>query len=270
METRCPAEKNADAMERALRIAKTGLPLRFAAEAAAITTETLRQWRLDDPEFCAAFDQVRLAAVEARWETIRKASEKGLPRPRQAASWMLERSNPSEFGRPEIQLNTQFNSQTNVSATIVITAEVAENLQRRNAVLDKELDALAKTHEARAKRLNGSNGIDSIREVEAESSLVHPGPITLPGVKLRTASWWKTLSCGDSGAEITSEAARFIIETVATDTLGATRAAGVKFASEDDPVALRDVWAAIQDFGGWETLVKRGAVKKGTVKKGAS
>ncbi len=110
--------------------------------------------------------------------------------------------------------------------------------------------------EARSNGADRASG-DQIREVE--SSLVRPGPIALPPIKLRTASWWKTLASGDAGAEITLEAAQYIIRTVATDTLGAQRALSVKFASEDDPIALRDVWARVQDFGGWEALVRRGS-----------
>jgi hypothetical protein len=261
-----PFKKTELAMERALRIAKTGLPLKFAAAAASVTTEALLQWRKTDPVFNEAFEQARLEAVEKRWQTILKASEAGLPGSWQASAWALERSNPSEFGRPEIQLNAQFNSsQTTVNNTLIISVEAADRLAARAKPIEKEVDELIarrlKEREA-AVPVEGTNG-QQIREVE--SSLVQTGPITLPHPQ--TASWWKSLTSGSGDREITPEAAEFVLRTIAVDALGSQRASGVKIdldgggAESASPLTLRDVWNALADLCGpfgWQVLTRRG------------
>jgi hypothetical protein len=70
-----PPKKNAQTIERILKIARTGLPLKFAAQAGDIDAETLAQWRLKDPGFDHALSQARLEAVEEKWKLIQKASE---------------------------------------------------------------------------------------------------------------------------------------------------------------------------------------------------
>ena len=257
-----PLKKTELAMERALRIAKTGLPLKFVATAASVTAETLLQWRKSDAVFNEAFEQARLEAVEKRWQTILKASEKGLPGSWQAACWALERSNPSEFGRPEIQLNAQFNSSTTTNNTLIITAEVAEKLQARTKVIEKEMDELSKAYEAKVKSRAGTgretNG-GQTREVEAE--LMTDTAITLPPPTGRHPNWWSMLSRGDGHRPITPEAAKWIIETIAKEALGASRASGVKVDMGDGKLVLRDVWDAIADLcgpSGWQALTRRG------------
>jgi hypothetical protein len=141
---------------------------------------------------------------------------------------------------------------------LVISAEVHERLQQRNKRIDAELDKISAAHEAKQKLLNGT-GPDVIREVEGDCSLVHPGPITLPGVALRTSSWWKMLASGDAGAQISVEAAQYIIKTISVDALGAQRASQVKVNLDGSTLALRDVWDAVQGFGGWEALIARGS-----------
>ena len=57
----------------------------------------------------------------------------------------------------------------------------------------------------------------------------------------------------------TLEAAQYIIKTVAVDALGARRAASLSIDLDSEAPALRDVWDAVQSFGGWQALIKRGA-----------
>ena len=70
-----PPKKNAQALARILKVARTGLPLKFAAQAGNIDLDTLGQWRARDPEFAKALSQARLAAVEEKWKLIQKAAE---------------------------------------------------------------------------------------------------------------------------------------------------------------------------------------------------
>jgi hypothetical protein len=43
------------------------------------------------------------------------------------------------------------------------------------------------------------------------------------------------------------------------DALGAQRASQVKIDLDESTLALRDVWDAVQGFGGWAALIARGA-----------
>jgi hypothetical protein len=115
------------------------LPLKFAAQAGDIDPETLCQWRAKDPEFARALAEAQLQAVEERWRIIRKAAEDRLdsqgnlvkPGDWKAIAWQLERRYPSDFGRPEVQLNVQNNTQVNFPGELVITVKEGAELDQR-------------------------------------------------------------------------------------------------------------------------------------------
>ena len=71
---------------------------------------------------------------------FRQKIYKGLPG-WQGAAWMLERKYPGQLSKPEVQLSLSTSTST-TNNTLVITAEVAENLRTRNASLDQELQKL--------------------------------------------------------------------------------------------------------------------------------
>src|SRR5690242_9174938 len=103
-----PPKKSPQVIARILKIARTGLPLKFAAQAGDIDAETLAQWRAKDPEFNRAISQARLEAVEKRWQQIQKAAEDRLDADGnlvkagdwKSLAWQLERSHPADFARP--------------------------------------------------------------------------------------------------------------------------------------------------------------------------
>jgi hypothetical protein len=162
--------------------------------------------------------------AEQAWKQIMKAGESGAPGAWQSTAWRLERGFPDSFARPEIQLGVQVNQTTN-NNVLVITAEVAEGLQKRVKAIDAEVDELMKAHEAKRSLASGT-GRDQIREVE--TTLMSSAAITLPAPPSRHSNWWAQLSRGDGTRPITVEAATFIIKTVAVDVLGPQRASGVK------------------------------------------
>ena len=85
--------------------------------------------------------------------------------------------------------------------TIVITAEQAEGLSRRNSLLNKQLDEISQNYESRQKQLNGTSS-DVVREVESSSSLVpNNSIITLPLQAAHcVASWWGNYPVGTAAA----------------------------------------------------------------------
>ena len=76
-----PTKRNSQGIERILKVAESGLPLHFCAQAGSITYETLLQWRKQDPEFDQLLQTARLKAVERRWRRIEKAAIGSLENP---------------------------------------------------------------------------------------------------------------------------------------------------------------------------------------------
>ena len=59
----------------------------------------------------------------------------------QGAAWLFERVYPSQFVKPEIQMNLHASSVTN-NQTLVITADTAKLLKSRSDPLDAEVEKL--------------------------------------------------------------------------------------------------------------------------------
>jgi hypothetical protein len=253
-----PGKRTPQLEKDLLAAIETGAPYRIACMACGISDDAFANWRRKDPSFA---DRVNKAAGQTALRLLKKI-EKNADENFSAAAWLLERRFPESFSRPEIQLGLTVN-QTMNNNVLVISVEQAESLSRRNKLLDKQLDEVAREYESR--RGSAGNSTEMLREVEVESSssLVATGPIALPPVARRTASWWRQLVTGDAGAQITPEAAQYVIKAVATDALGAQRAESVKIDLDDGTLCLRDVWAAVQGFGGWEALVARGTPQDG-------
>ena len=255
-----PTKRNDAIIERMLKVARTGLPMKFVATAGGISRETLNEWRNSDAGLNQKIEEARLAAVEARWETIRQAAEQGAPNSWMAASWMLERTNPSEFCTPAVALGVQVN-QTNVvnNNSLTISMEVGEKLQARSKAIDAQLEKETAPFLARRERANGT-GRDQVAEIEGElmpptTSVALPPPIS------RSPNWWASLSRGDGHREVSPEAAEFILRTIAVDTLGGAKAAGLKLDMDTGTLTLHDVWGVIQELcgpAGWQSLTRRG------------
>jgi hypothetical protein len=259
-----PTKKNAAAIERALDIARTGLPLHFVAQAAGITRETLQQWRNGDPEFNAAIESARLESVLKRWKDIQKIAQgtKNSAPNWQAIAWSLERSFPNEFARPEVQLGVQINNQQTVNNTLVISVEDAERLEKRAKKQTAEIDALLEARNAKNRARDEANNLPPLgnesRTIEAE---VVRSPIVLPPEPQRTASWWRQLSRGEGMRTITAQAAIFVIEVITVKVFGLQRASMMELEFDQEQPKLRDVHAAIQQLcgpRGWEALVELG------------
>jgi hypothetical protein len=197
--------------------------------------------------------------VAALW--LLKKIEKNADENFSAAAWMLERRFPDTFSRPEIQLGVAMQINSTANHVLTITAEQAENLSKRNSVINKQLDEVAKEYESR--RGSGDGATEMIREVESSSSLVeNTDAITLPPAAGRTPGWWKTLSSGDGSRAITEAAAEFVLKDIASEVLGSARGSGVRGEWDSDVPALSDLWEALESAcgpAGWAALVARGS-----------
>ena len=102
-----------------------------------------------------------------------------------------------------VQLGLTVNSQTN-NNTLIITAEQAEVIQKRNTAMDEEVAQLGEAYLAKRGLASGTNG-GQIREVE--TTLVANAAIALPPPTGRQPNGWAMLSRGDGTRPITPEAA---------------------------------------------------------------
>jgi hypothetical protein len=75
-----PTKRNDAIIERMLRVARTGLPMKFVATAGGISRETLNEWRNADAALNQKIEKARLAAVEARPGDDTESVGKGLAR----------------------------------------------------------------------------------------------------------------------------------------------------------------------------------------------
>jgi hypothetical protein len=235
----------------------SGAPFTLACDAVGLGHQTFQDWRRADPDFDA---EVHQAVARATINRLREIDRQGRDGAWTALAWLCERRHPESFGRPEVQLNQQFNSSTMTVNSLTISVELADELEKRSKAINAEVDKISEAYEARrsSPRVNGT-GQDQIREVE--SSLVVDTTITLPPPISRHPNWWAQLSKGDGHRPITVEAATYIIKTVAVDALGPQRASGVKIDLDDGSITLRDVWDALESLcgpSGWAALVKRG------------
>jgi len=146
-----PTKRNSLVLKRILKTAESGLPLHFCAQAGNITSETLLQWRKQNPQFDQLLQTARLKAVEQRWRRIEKAAKGSLDHPPdwKADAWSLERVYPQLFGRPDLQLSVNQSVSTGPTNVVVVGPEQAKVLATRYEqirVKTKELLEAQGTH----------------------------------------------------------------------------------------------------------------------------
>jgi hypothetical protein len=190
-----PPKKTATAMARIIQVAKSGLPLHFAAKAGDITEETLLQWRRQDPRFARELEEARLEAVERRWKRIEKAAKGSQERPPdwKADAWSLERVYSQLFGRPDLQLSVNQSVSTGPTNVVVVGPERAKILATRYEQIRAKSIALLDAREA-----GSGNGQGSAPQAVASPEPVSvqvPAPPTdgapaQESLPTRPAIWW--------------------------------------------------------------------------------
>jgi hypothetical protein len=226
----------------------------MACELSGISEAVFYQWR-QDPAFDAQVIRRTSESVFELLDTIKEARHQNW----QAAAFLLERRWPRHYGRAEAQLNFEvaiqnnINTQTVNNTALIVTAEVATQIQgraeRADAVIEK-LFAARKAAQIEPERLR-TNGHD-IREVE--TSLV-PGVIVRP-VGIPSAGWWSQFAQGDSSRAVAKDAAQWVVQTLAQETLG-SRAGSVAF---DNDATVGEVLGTLERVAGpagWQRLLKK-------------
>jgi hypothetical protein len=206
-------------MARIIKVAASGLPLRFAAQAGDITEETLLQWRKEDPKFARNLEQARLAAVERRWERIEKAAKGSVEHPPdwKADAWSLERVYPQLFGRPDLQLSVNQSVATGPTNVVVVGPERAKILATRYEQIRAKTRELLEAREVGSGNAQGSAQSAPALGPEPVSVQASAAPTdgASAGEPLPTkpSAWWRPFIFG--GALIpkadASEALRLIL-----------------------------------------------------------
>jgi hypothetical protein len=120
------------------------------AEFTGISTRTIERARAGT--FCRAIKKAELA----REMPYRKRIWDGVGN-WCGAAWMLERKYPTQFAKPEVQLQINTTNQT-VNNTLIVTAEVAHQMSGRVKDADAKVDELfkRKTHQLKDGNGNGN------------------------------------------------------------------------------------------------------------------
>lgn len=200
-----PSKKSAQAIARILKVARTGLPLKFAAQAGNIDLDTLGQWRAKNPEFDQALSQARLIAVEEKWKLIQKAAEDRLDADGKlvkagdwkSLAWSLERAYPADFARPEVALNVQNNAVTQNFLSISISGPEAHEIESAAEPVRSKVRAMFEAYRPTA----AGNGEKKVVDVDAypaeEAEKVAQPPITRTEGEEKSAPFWMQFAAGD-------------------------------------------------------------------------
>jgi hypothetical protein len=195
-----PPKKTTTAMARIIEVAKTGLPLHFAAKAGDITDETLLQWRRQDHKFAHDLEAARLEAVERRWKRIEKAAKGTEENPPdwKADAWSLERTYPQFFGRPDIQLSLNQSVSTGPTNTIILGPERARVLATRFQQIRAKTIALFEGQTGNTGNGEGPNQAPPSQppaELPTFQAVVEEGNNDAPESS-RSSAWWRQFVFG--------------------------------------------------------------------------
>jgi hypothetical protein len=134
-----------------LEAIRNGLTQRFAAKLAGIDSSTLRDWRDSDPLFARELEAARAEFVQKHVGRIDQHSKRNW----MASAWLLERTEPRDFGPAHAQLSINQTLATGPTNVIVLGPERAKELASRHETLRaKALELLDKA----TKRDTNGNG----------------------------------------------------------------------------------------------------------------
>lgn len=129
---------------------RNGLNQTFASKLAGIDQHTLKAWRDSDPLFARELEAARAEFVQKHVGNIDRHSKRNW----MASAWLLERTEPRDFGSPSTQLSIVQNVDTGPTNVVVLGPERAKVLATRyEGIRAKAMELLDKQH------INGdSNG----------------------------------------------------------------------------------------------------------------
>jgi hypothetical protein len=134
-----------------LEAIRGGLSKKFAAKLAGIDQSTVRNWRETDPLFARELEAARAEFVQKHVGRIDNHSKRNW----MASAWLLERTEPRDFGPAHAQLSINQTVATGPTNVVVLGPERAKELVSRHETLRaKALELLDKA----TKRDTNDNG----------------------------------------------------------------------------------------------------------------
>jgi hypothetical protein len=107
-----PSKRSKQLLADLLEAIEAGAPFNLACQSCGIHVDSFQRWRRDDPAFAAQVDQ---AAAKGTIERLKEIGKQGKEGAWPALAWLVERRNPAEFGKPEVQLNVGVGVRTNLA-----------------------------------------------------------------------------------------------------------------------------------------------------------
>jgi hypothetical protein len=138
-----------------LEAIRNGLNSTFAAKLAGIHPCTLKDWRDTDPLFARELEAARAQFVQKHVGRIDNHSKRNW----MASAWLLERTEPRDFGPAHAQLSINQTLATGPTNVIVLGPERAKELANRHeAIRAKSLKLLdATSHTTNGNADTGGN-----------------------------------------------------------------------------------------------------------------
>jgi hypothetical protein len=125
-----------------LEAIRNGLSQKFASKLAGIHPSTLKDWRDSDPLFARELEAARAEFVQKHVGRIDNHSKRNW----MASAWLLERTEPRDFGPAHAQLSINQTLATGPTNVIVLGPERAKELaSRHEAIRAKSLKLLDAT-----------------------------------------------------------------------------------------------------------------------------
>jgi hypothetical protein len=125
-----------------LEAIRNGLNWTFAAKLAGIHPSTLKDWRDSDPLFARELEAARAEFVQKHVGNIDRHAKRNW----MASAWLLERTEPRDFGPAHAQLSINQTLATGPTNVIVLGPERAKELaSRHEAIRTKTLKLLDAT-----------------------------------------------------------------------------------------------------------------------------
>jgi hypothetical protein len=114
-----------------LEAIRGGLSKKFAAKLAGIDQATVRNWRETDPLFARELEAARAEFVQKHVGRIDNHSKRNW----MASAWLLERTEPRDFGPAHAQLSINQTVATGPTNVVVLGPERAKELADRHQTI---------------------------------------------------------------------------------------------------------------------------------------
>jgi hypothetical protein len=250
--------KRTPQLEKALLAAiETGAPYRIACAACSISEDSFTEWRRKDPVFAA---QVEKAAGKTALRLLKKI-EKCADENFSAAAWILERRFPSDFSRPEVQLNLiQQNNVTENHLSITITESEVREIEAVADPIREKVRAMMESY--RPEAIGNGNGEPQKPVVPIEAEIVQE-PIERKAGDEKSAAFWNLFVSGSLDRLVEKETAVFVTRTIVGEVLGAHRVGRIEFSGE---ITIEDILATIErqvgtgSAAGWQRLQQKAGI----------